>query len=259
MFQLYEIGVGVSIDGPRALNHHRVDRGGHPMFDRTIATVETLKQRGIPFTALAVVSRGATAQAGRILDFMRDLGTPWVGFNVEAKEGANAEGETPSTDHARRFWRDAFEWCRRNPDMIVREVDSLTGFLGLSSDQRAKDARHDPIPTIGWNGDVVLLSPELLGVRNTLYGDFIAGNVLADDLPAILTRSAELLYVQEFETGLENCKRTCEFFAFCQGSHAGDRFFEHGTFTATETDHCRNSVQAPVMALAELLRGKDNG
>ncbi|MBB1153539.1 cyclophane-forming radical SAM peptide maturase AmcB [Amycolatopsis dendrobii] len=259
VFQLYEIGVGVSIDGPGALNRHRVDRGGHAMLGRTIASIDVLKRRSIPFTVLSVVGRDGTAQAGRVLDFLRDLGAPWVGFNVEAKEGANSDGQTPSIDHARRFWHDAFEWHRENPDMTVREVDRLIGYFGLSREQRAEDARHDPTPTIGWNGDVVLLSPELLGVRSTLYSDFIAGNVLSDDLPTIIARSADLLYVQEFETGLENCKQTCEFFAFCQGLHAGDRFFEHGTFTATETDHCRNSVQAPVLALAELLRGKGNG
>lgn len=254
VFEQYDIGVGVSIDGPRTLNRHRVDRGGHPMFDRTVTGVETLKRRGIHFTVLAVVSQGGTRQAVQVLDFIRDLGTSWVGFNVEAKEGANVDGQTPSIEHARGFWRDTFEWCRDNPDLTVREVDNVLGFLGLASERRDADSKHDPIPTIGWNGDVVLLSPELLGVRSTIYSDFIAGNVLADDLPTILNRSDGLLYVQEFTAGLETCKQTCEFFAFCQGTQAGDRFFEHGTFTATETDHCRNSVQALVLALAELLR-----
>ncbi|WP_329791940.1 cyclophane-forming radical SAM peptide maturase AmcB [Lentzea sp. DG1S-22] len=256
VFERCEIGVGVSIDGPRELNHHRVDRGGRPMFDRTMAGIETLKRRGIPFTVLAVVSQNSTGQAVQVLDFMRELGTSWVGFNVEAKEGANSDGQTPSIDHARRFWRDTFEWCRRNTDVTVREVSNLFGFLGLTQEQRDADSRHDPIPTIAWNGDVVLLSPELLGVRSTTYDDFIAGNVLQDGLSTIVQRAAELLYVREFTAALATCKQTCEFFSFCQGAHAGDRFFEHGTFAATETDHCRNTVQAPVLALAELLHGK---
>ncbi|MEV8614975.1 cyclophane-forming radical SAM peptide maturase AmcB [Amycolatopsis sp. NPDC051373] len=253
MFKQYDISVGVSLDGPRHLNHLRADRGGHPMFDRTIAGVETLKRRGIPFSVLAVVSEHGVNQAVEVLDFLRDLGTTWIGFNVEAKEGANADATTPSRDRAVRFWRDAFTWCRDHPAMTVREVDKLWGFLGLTRGQRDADARHDLIPTIGWNGDVVLLSPELLGVRSATYDNFVAGNVLADDLATIARRAAGLSYVQEFATGLEKCKQTCEFFAFCQGAHAGDRFFEHGTFTATETDHCRNSVQAPILALADLL------
>ena len=258
VFEQYELAVGVSIDGPRELNHHRVDRGGSPMFDRTIAGVETLKRRGLPFTVLAVVGQDGTGQATRVLDFMRDLGTSWVGFNIEAKEGANADGQTPSIDRARQFWRDTFEWCRSNTDVTVREVSNLFGFLGLTQEQRDADSLHDPIPTIAWNGDVVLLSPELLGVRSITYDDFIAGNVLANNLATIVQRADELPYVQEFTTALQDCKQACEFFAFCQGAHAGNRFFEHGTFAATETDHCRNSVQAPVLPLAELLQAKGN-
>jgi uncharacterized protein len=76
---------------------------------------------------------------------------------------------------------------------------------------------------------------------------------MTETLPAILRRAGELRYVREFLVGPERCKTTCEFFAYCQGAHAGDRYFEHGTFTATETEHCRTSVQAPVLALADLV------
>jgi uncharacterized protein len=90
LFERYEVGVGVSIDGPRLANRHRVDRAGRPMFDRIVAGIETLKRHGIPFTVLAVVSRDGTHRAVEVLDFLRDLGCRWVGFNIEAKEGANA-------------------------------------------------------------------------------------------------------------------------------------------------------------------------
>ena len=39
-------------------------------------------------------------------------------------------------------------------------------------------------------GDVVVLSPELLGARDKPYGDFIAGNRLNEPLTDILRRSA---------------------------------------------------------------------
>lgn len=257
LFERYEIGVEVSIDGPRSANRHRVDRAGRPMFDRIVAGVETLKRHGIPFIVLAVVGRAATHRAVEVLDFLRDLGCRWVGFNIEAKEGANALGDTPALEDARRFWRDTFAWCQQNRDVTVREVQRLLGFLGREPAVRAADAQHDLIPTIAWNGDVVLLSPELLGVTDAAYRDFVAGNVMTDTLLTILSRAGDQRYVREFLIGLERCKATCEFFAYCQGAHAGDRYFEHGTFTATETDHCRTSVQAPVLALADLVEGKE--
>lgn len=208
LFERYEIGVGVSIDGPRSTNQHRVDRAGCPMFNRIVAGIDTLKRHDIPFIVLAVVSQDGTSRAHDVLDFLRDLGARWVGFNIEAKEGANIDGDTPAMEQAQRFWRDAFAWCKQNREMTVREVEQLLGFLGVKQAMREADARHDLIPTIGWNGDVVLLSPELLGVRDARYQDFVAGNVLTDSLPTILGRTADFPYVQEFLIGLERCKAT---------------------------------------------------
>ncbi len=31
------------------------------------------------------------------------------------------------------------------------------------------------------------------------------------------------------------------YFGFCGGAHAANRYFEHGRFDGTETNHCRNS------------------
>lgn len=39
IFERYGMGVGVSIDGPRSANRHRLDRGGRPTFDRVIAAL----------------------------------------------------------------------------------------------------------------------------------------------------------------------------------------------------------------------------
>jgi len=257
LFERYEIGVGVSIDGPRSANRHRVNRAGRPMFDQIIAGIETLKRQDIPFIVLAVVSQDGTTSAHEVLDFLRDVGARWVGFNIEAKEGANVDSAVPAMEQAQEFWHDTLTWCTENREVTVREVNRILGFAGLTPAARESDAHHDLIPTVGWNGDAVLLSPELLGVRDKHYDDFVAGNVLTDSLPLVLDRAAELRYVQEFMVGLERCKATCEFFSYCQGAHAGDRYFEHGTFTATETEHCKTSVQALVHALAELTERKE--
>lgn len=255
LFVEHEISVGVSIDGPPTLNRNRVDWRGLPVFDRIVAGIDTLKRHDIPFTVITVVDHDNTGSAHDILDFLADLGCSFVGFNMEEKEGVNVHGRTPSIDQARHFWRDAFTWSRNNPAMKVREVEDLLEYLAMDATSRGMDAKHDPIPTVAWNGDVVLLSPELLGAHSARYADFLAGNVLVDPLPAIMDRRSGLAYVREFQIGIQRCKETCEFFAYCQGSHAGNRFFEHGDFTATETEHCRTSTQALVLALHDLSEG----
>jgi uncharacterized protein len=172
---------------------------------------------------------------------------------MEALEAANArDGQTPSLEHARRFWREAFSWALDHQDVHVRDLERLLTFLGLDSEQRSRDQQHDLIPTVGWNGDVVVLSPELLGVKDKDYEDFVVGNVMTTPLPDILRAAAGSRYVREFAAGVARCRDECEFFAYCQGAHAGNRYFEHGTFTATEAEHCKVSYQAPALALADL-------
>lgn len=254
LFARYGVDVGVSIDGPRTINRHRVDRAGREMFDRIVAGIERLKKYGIGFTTLAVVTEESIPFAAELLSFFEELGCTWVGLNVEGKEAANVDGRPPAVDQAREFWRDVFRWSAAHPEMTIREVRSLLGFLGLAPEIRDSDGRHDVIPTIGWNGDVVLLSPELLGVRSGEYHDFVVGNVSAEPLTAIVERAADVTYVREFMDGLDACKRTCEFWNYCQGAHAGNRFFEHGNFRATETLHCLTSFQAPVLALADVMK-----
>jgi uncharacterized protein len=105
---------------------------------------------------------------------------------------------------------------------------------------------------VGYAGDVVLLSPELLGARNPRHQDSVAGNVVREPLPDILDRASDLDYVHEFGIGVAICKSSCEFYRLCQGSHAGNRYFENGAFTSTETRHCQTSIQAVALALHDI-------
>ncbi len=39
--------------------------------------------------------------------------------------------------------------------------------------------------------------------------------------------------------GVEMCRQTCPYYVFCGGGPPGNKFFENGTFAATETLNCR--------------------
>ena len=100
----------------------------------------------------------------------------------------------------------------------------------------------DPIPTVAADGQVFLLSPELAGFKDPRYGDFSSGNVLTTPLREILrTAATSATWVPEYLAGVEACRASCPYFGFCGGGHAANRYFEHGRFDTTVTDHCRNS------------------
>jgi uncharacterized protein len=72
-------------------------------------------------------------------------------------------------------------------------------------------------------------------------------------LPFLSRRAHEVAYVSEFLQGLANCQQICPFWDYYRGAQPSNRYFETGSFTITETAHCRNTRQAPVTALAATL------
>ncbi|MFJ9442733.1 cyclophane-forming radical SAM peptide maturase AmcB [Kitasatospora sp. NPDC101235] len=253
----YGFRVGVSIDGPSALNRRRVDWTGRPAFDRIMKGIGCLREYGVRFSAIAVVAAESIGDPEGLLDFVADLGCHTVGLNMEEREGVNIDRAVPTAEQAREFWRRTIAWSRCNRDLTVREIDRLGGYLrDVRDGHRAAWDRVliDPIPTIASNGDVVLLSPELAGTTDPAYEDFRAGNVLERSIGSMLDRAHRLRYVREFLTGLDACEATCDVFDFCRGAQAGNRYFENGRLDTTETNYCRVSRQALVTALSDTVQ-----
>jgi uncharacterized protein len=249
--------VGVSIDGPAACSAGRVDRRGEPGFERIMQGIAALRAAGISYTAICVVTPDTVAHVDELVGFFVDLGCTSVGFNLEEQEGVNIRRTALTAQQAERFWLRLWQLRESGSPLAIRDLDRLCDWLETTKTNMTQDKPFDPIPTVSSRGDVVILSPELLGMRSPEYGDFLIGNVLQDTIPAMLTKAGHLRYVQEFADGLVGCASACEFFDFCRGAQAGNRYFEHGTFAATETAYCRNTRQALVRAaVAHLSQGE---
>lgn len=249
----YQFCVGVSIDGPAALNARRVDLRGQPAFDRIVRGIGRLRDQGIRFSLIAVVGTGGIEQPEPLLDFLADLGPHTIGLNVEEMEGVNDQRCGITQDQAERFWQRVLDWRRTHDGgPALRELERLTDYLYLArGGQRDEWCRHglDPIPTVSVDGDVVLMSPELAGISDDAYGNFLAGNVCSQSIASMLAHAHGLLYVREFMVGLRRCEAECEFWNFCRGAQACNRYFENGSFATTETDYCRLTRQALITAL----------
>lgn len=250
------IRVGVSIDGPAAASSERVDLRGRPAFDRIRRGIDLLREYGIAFSVIAVVGTEGITQPEELLEFMAGVGCRSAGINIEEIEGVNTNRTPPTPAQAEEFWYRTLAWTREHKGALaVRELERLAGYLKLVRAGRKAEwdeRRLDPIPTISWKGDVVLLSPELADATAPEYGDFLAGNILEQSLAEILGNAHRLRYVRDFLTGLDRCQAGCEFFDFCRGAQAANRYFENGSLATTETNYCRVSRQALVTALATL-------
>jgi uncharacterized protein len=245
-FRDHDVRIGLSIDGPPELTAQRVLRGGNPAYDRIVRGIETLRRNGLSFAALCVVSRPTAEVAEELYAYFLDLGCTVLGVNLEEQEGVNVRTNARDSAAVRGFWAALTAAWRRDPRIELREVEWVLRYAGAAlagSSDELLPRRHDPIPTIAQDGQVVLLSPELAGFTSNEYGDFSSGSVRdrsLDDIVAEAARSPSG-WIAEYLTGVEACRTSCSYFGFCGGAHAANRFFEHGRFDGTETRHCRNS------------------
>ncbi len=245
-FTAHGVRVGVSIDGPSDLTGQRVDRGGRPAYDRIMRGIAALRRRAIPFAALCVVTEPRPGLAVRLYDFFLELGCYALGINVEEHEGVNTRSTAYPEQSVRAFWAELAGAWRAAPRIELREIEWALRYAGATLAGAADELlprQHDPVPTIGYDGRVVLLSPELAGFTDPGYGDFASGNVRETPLYEIVAAAAAHPggWVAEYLAGVEACRTSCPYFGFCGGAHAANRYFEHGRFDGTETDHCRNS------------------
>ena len=245
-FLKHDVRIGLSIDGPRQATTQRVLRGGAPAYDRIMSGIAALRRHGLPFAALCVVGDPAPGLAEELYEFFVDLGCHVLGVNVEEQEGVNLRSNAHDGGAVRAFWAELAGAWRRDPRIEVREVEWALRYAGAALAGEADQLlprRHDPIPTISYDGRVVLLSPELAGFTSDVYGDFSSGSVLDTPLSEIVESVARAPsgWIAEYLTGVEACRSTCRYFGFCGGAHAANRYFEQGRFDGTVTRHCRNS------------------
>lgn len=252
LFAAYDFAIGVSIDGPGMLNRNRLDRAGHATTARTIRGTRALAEAGLPYSVICVVTPETIDHANDLVEFFTALpGCESVGFNIEEQEGA---ARTPVPEEAAyQFWSRLVRHRLAGSPLRIRDLDRLADYLGATRAGPTDHGPYEPIPTVAHDGQVVLLSPELLGITSPRYGDFIAGNVLGEAIGDMVARAGELRYVAEFVTALNDCADRCAFYDFCRGAQAGNRYFEHGNFTARETGYCRTTRQALIRAAADDL------
>lgn len=245
-FTAHQVRVGLSVDGPAHRTAQRVDRGGRPAYQKIRRGADALKRHGIRFAALCVVSDPAPGLASELYDYFLELGCHALGINVEEQEGVNTRSNAHGQDAVRGFWAELTRAWRADPRIELREIEWAVRYAGAVLADRADEVlprQIDPIPAIGHDGSVVLLSPELAGFDDERHGEFSSGSVLDTPLDEIVATAVTRPtgWIAEYLAGVEACRSSCPYFGFCGGGHAANRFFEHGRFDGTQTNHCRNS------------------
>jgi uncharacterized protein len=258
LFKKWNVGVGVSVDGPKHLHDlHRVTRSGRGTFDRTIEGIRTLRREAVPFHVITVLSEGALNSPQEMLDFYVSEGIEDVCFNVEESEGDHVSGLFAATDlrsRFRRFLGEFWTLSRRSEQIrLVREIDGMLSRVFRPDDSTLGNVQVEPFGMLNIDclGNVSSFSPELLGLKNDQYGDFIIGNILTDSLEEMRRSGAMVAMTRDIAAGVEDCRRTCEYFSVCGGGAPVNKLAENGSFHSTRTAFCELTQMVPIDLILE--------
>jgi uncharacterized protein len=262
-----DVKVGVSIDGPeRFHDRNRLTRSGRGTFDRTIAGVRLLRKHRLPFHVISVLTAESLAAPREMFDFYVAEGIDQVCFNVEETEGdhrSRSFAQAGIEDAYYRFLAEFWRLAAANPAKLsfIREIEDAT--LRVLRPKEATVANQLTTPfamlNVDWTGNVATFSPELLGLKNANYDDFILGNVNRDRLTELAQRPTFLKLLADIDAGVALCRESCEYFSVCGGGEPINKLSENGSFISTETTYCRMTRMRTTDLVLDLLDRVEEG
>jgi uncharacterized protein len=247
LFARHDLHPGVSVDGPAFLHdRHRRTRQGKGTLDRVLRGIRLLGEHGIPFYVITVLTADSLLYPDELFDFYQEQQIGCVAFNVEEIEGPHTTSSLLGVEMRERFRRFFARFVdlalAADPPLAVREFETSAGALlgpRYGAESRTQENRPWAIINVDCEGNFSTYSPELLGLSSPRHGPFALGHVERDSLEAVLASERFRSLEDEIRLGVERCRQTCPYFAFCGGGPPANKFFENGTFASTETTFCR--------------------
>ncbi len=262
------VNLGVSIDGPKYLHdRNRVTRSGRGTFERTIAGIRLLRRHGVPFHVISVLSSASLTAPEAMFDFYVEEGIERVCFNVEESEGDHVSesfGDGGAEAAYYRFLSEFWRLSAASPGKItfLREIEHALQQVIRPNEAPFHNQLVEPfaITSMDWAGNISTFSPELLGLKNPAYDDFVLGNVNRDVLVDLPRRPAFARMLADIDAGVAMCREQCEYFSVCGGGEPVNKLAENGSFASTETTYCRlTRMRATDLVLDALERVPPDG
>jgi uncharacterized protein len=247
-FRRHGITVGVSLDGPAFLHDsHRRTRLGRGSHADTMRGIRALQEAGIPFSVISVLTEHSLHHADALVDFYLEHGITEVGFNMEETEGVHKRsslgGESCEGQYRRFLERVWDRVVQAGGALRIREFEDLYAFIASRSRVDHSDLnRPMAIVSVDHAGNFSTFDPELLSVE-TSYGLFNLGNVLTDSLASACQHPRFQRMWADMQAGIAACRSSCSYFGICGGGAGSNKYWETGSFRASETQACRYRIK----------------
>lgn len=245
------LDLGVSCDGPADMHDaYRIGWNGRGSHARTVRGMDMLRQHGIPYKLIAVVTPRALAEPEAFYEFFFRRREELSGFHF------NLVAESTATQPELRYSaddRDAYyAFYRRLLELNRTSAARGTPFdilnFTLAADQvLAAGALADstaPLKALNMDaqGNITTFHAGLSrDVLPDLYGDgqgFALGNIRQMPLEAMAHSEKLKLMTGDFLSSRRACQSSCEYFEMCPGGYEIIKKKAFGTFEASETVEC---------------------
>lgn len=264
-FLKHRVQLGVSVDGPAHLHdRHRRTRQGGGTHAQVLRGMALLRAQGVPFHAIAVVGAATLAEPDAFYDWFAAQGITELGCNFDEAEGPHLQSSLAGHEAAHAaFMARLLERALRGP-VVVRELAAAWRALreplprwqwleGLGQQRWPANTQVQPLAlvTVAHDGSFTTFSPELLGQPAPAFGNFVLGHVQHGGYLQALRSDGFARLWSAIASGISACEKSCAYFDVCGGGAPANKFYEHGSFAATETLHCRSMVQRPFNAVLQ--------
>ncbi len=260
----HNVNIGLSIDGPEFIHDaHRVTRKGEGTHAKGMAGAAKLKEHGIGFGVVSVISDMSLNHPDEIFQFFLDEDIQGVGFNIEEVEGVNADSSlgigAEQDERVNAFLKRVYELNReRGFPLSIREFELARAKIfdpinggGVGNVYYNLETNPLSMISVDCYGNFSTYSPELLGQATEKYGTFTFGNLNTGSVFDATQSEAFQKVDADVRAGNKKCSETCEFYVFCDGASPSNKYYENGTFDSAETKHCRHMIQAPLRIVLE--------
>jgi uncharacterized protein len=232
LFRELEIGVGISLDGPRAANdRHRVDHKGRGSFDRTMAGWKRAVRHGLRPGLLIVID--IETDPLEVFDLVKKMNPPAVDFllpdatyDKPPRRGANASVQSP---HGQWLIKIFDAWTREdNPAIKIRVFNHvMRSILGRADGFDGIGSGLNEVLVIESDGEIQAVD-SLRVCKNEITSS--PYNVTDNELDDAFQDKLIQLYYSAHSSSLCSTCQNCSIHRICGGGFLPHRFSSKNDF-----------------------------
>ncbi|MFI5271515.1 MAG: anaerobic sulfatase maturase [Ktedonobacterales bacterium] len=268
-FREHQFLVGLSLDGPREMHDaYRVDKGGHPTFDKVLRAARLMRRHQVAFNILTTVNAANADHPLEVYRFLRDeVRTQFIQL-IPIVERINADGHTGNQDGTTVTERSVTaaqwgtflitvfdEWVRHDVGQVfVPMFDAaLASWSGIPPAMCVFSETCGNALALEHNGD-------LYSCDHFVEPKYLLGNITCESMGDLVASDQQRQFGTAKRDTLPRYCRECEVRFACHGECPKNRFIETPDGEPGLNYLCAGykayftHIARPMRIMAELLR-----